>query len=848
MRAFIILLLSCLVAIADNNLIPNSSFECGTENWMTYGSCCSSAFGNDTTTSGLLSTTNKIHGNYSLRAPRTRLYSQPIYLIAGSYMETFYMMSDSASTITNVICATDFTSILTNGCRHPTINTTTSWMRYTNEITVSSNGYYALFWYKTSPGPLSWIDCIQLETGTVATAWAPMAQVEIGLGTTNIHHMLRPGNPNYIQALAWNEGGAVGMTSIVQMTGFDNSNFLTTVVSTNSLPGGATTINVSLIKTGYVKATIYQPTLNNSWNELIFSVLPHPPTTVRGTNGVIGTHPSYGFDALISAAEAGYTDARSLSPSACCRWSTEQPNGTGPFTFDPYCTVFLNSNLLPALITLSPGLDNVWPTAATNAAGDPDTNAWYVYCYTNAFRYSPAPSNCVEYEIGNEWQGIAPFFSGSVSNTARFNVVGAQAVRAACPTCTIVVMSGENDAVRGLQIWTNMTNMTLGDVSMFNVISTHNYPDNAGINNPNGPDEDLNVIRSVLPWMQNLGHQGIPLWNSEMGNQGGKGGVLGPMMMYSTSYAIYGDLIPEAGRDWLGGQRKVVAVDRESKQVLRTLGVGYKKIFAYFGQEVDSDFWGSGYAAGSWEINGALKNGAVAALIGANQFARHSGLGRITNQTTLFLETYVFTNQLGTVLATWHSTNATVDMTFTNGHFSVWDVMGNPIKTNSLTLQVDRNPQYMVSGDMTMNQMITNFMFASVANASDVTGPAVSVDISPIGVVTNGSYIFKWTVVDRNLQAWSIGSMIDWYPDNTNNRSYIKFKESDPWVYYGETNFAVVPLTIDSQKNLFVKGLDYYNNFTTNIGPAFGILDIPSHPTQFNVSGTVTVGTITIAP
>ncbi len=237
-------------------------------------------------------------------------------------------------------------------------------------------------------------------------------------------------------------------------------------------------------------------------------------------------------------------------------------------------------------------------------------------------------------------------------------------------------------------------------------------------------------------------------------------------------------------------------------------------------------------------------------MIAARHFARGPGQGRATNQTMLTLEAYVFTNQLGTVIPVWCSSNTEWTVTFTNGHFGVCDVMGNPLGTNSLTWRVGRTPIVLVSGDLTRDQMVTNFMFASVTGPlTDTKGPSVSIDISPSGVVTNGTYVFKWTMVDRNKQVWSIPASPPTYsPDNTNNRSYIKFRESDPWVYYGETNFAVLPITIDNQKNLFVKALDFFNNETTNIGPAFGMFDVVTPPPDpstngvtINVNGTLNV-------
>ncbi len=853
-RAWLLLLLLVCANVwtargATPNLLPNSSIECGTETTFTHGSCCAAEFGNDTAPAGLLSPTNTIHGNYSLRAPRTRFYYPVPYLLAGTYTETFWMMSDTAGTaIKTLLCATDFTSLLTNGCSNPNITVGTSGAWFTNQITILSNGYYSLFWYEQSPTPLVWIDAIQLQTGTVASAYAPMAPIEVGLTTTNLHHMLRPANPQYIQLKCWNDGSTAGMTSIVEVFDFANSNIQTTVVSTNALPSGATTINVSISHTGSLRATVYQPNVNNSRSELLFSVLPHAPTTVRGTNGVIGTHSSYGFDAKISAAEAGYTDDRSLSPAKCTRWSNQQPNGTGPFTFDPYCVPFFNSNYLETLFVLSPGLDNTWPAAATNAAGYPDTNAFAIYCGTNAAHFSPAPSNAMAFEIGNEWQGITNTFVGvtaffqSASNTAAFQLAGARAVRANCAACTIVIGAGENDSIRGYSIWTNLVAMTnaTGELTLLGCKwSAHLYPSNKGSDNPNSPDEDLGHVNSVQPWVQALGSV-LPLWNTEMGNQSGKGGWLGPMMMtdddtvgHGGAFATHGTLVPEAGRDWLGGQRKIVAVDRESKQVFRTLGCGLRKVFCYFGQETDSDYWSNdAFGAGCWEPNGALKGGSVAALIAARHFARYPGLGRVTNQTMLTLEAYLFTNQLGTVLATWCSSNTDWTMTFTNGHFGLWDVNANGMGTNLSSIRVGRTPVILVSGDMTRDQMVTNFMFATVTGPlTDTTGPSISMDISPIGVVTNGTYVFKWTVVDRNKQAWSIpASPATYSPDNTNNRSRIKFYQNDTWRDYGETNFAVVSLTVNTQMNLFVEGKDFYNNVTTNIGPRFGMMEPASVP------------------
>lgn len=811
------------------NLISNSSFEVGSEGWIAYGSFDGANYGSERSTPDRLTATNSVHGSNSIMW-RTRLFSPPMYLTNGPYVLTWSGMA-SAST------AVDFDLVNINYQLDPTPSVTlgTSWARYTNTFTVVSNGLYSVKWFRAvDASPTTWLDAVQLQPGSTASAYAPKHVIEFGLATTNIHHILNVASPNHFQLKAWNNGASAPAGAAVQVYDYANTNIMAlTTISTNALAAGPTTINVALPnKSGWMRTMLYQTNVNDSWDEMAFFVRPYDVTTTRNTNGLIGTHTQFGSNSVKMAKEAGYHFTRDLSPALCVRWPLLQPT-SGAFDWDgplgangDVCIQEFAANGLVPWLVLTPGAnDGEWNTWATNANGSASINAYSNYCFQVADRYSDTPSNCFYYEIGNEWHNILTptDFSGDIvgaglasSNRARFLVAGAQAIRAACASCTIIGISG--DALYERTAAT-ITNFTAPEFALFDIFSTHQYPLNGGADNPNLAENDLASSRSALLFMQAITNKVIV--NSENGNQGNKGGMLGPLALEEPIYWTFGTNNPEAVRDWGMGQRKIATVGREARQIIRSLGVGMRLSINYTGEDVDDDIWVGNYIAIANEFSGAQRQGSVAQLIAANRFIKNPGLGRPTNVfSTAGIEAYLFTNDLGTVAGMWSADYVERTITPTNSSFGLFDVMGNSLGTNLATFRIGQIPVFLVSGTLSAAQLKATIEQASIATVTDLMGPSISIDASPIGTITAGlTNFFKWTLTDWNKQVWSIGSYGN---DHTNNLSRVKFQSADAWINVGQSNHYWKAFTSGTY-NLIVEGKDFYNNTNVVTGPAFTI-------------------------
>lgn len=821
------------VFIPQTNFVPNSSFELGaSRGWISFGNSTPNK-GNVSSTSGFVVTNDSVHGSNCMSWV-TRLISRPMYLTNGNYTLTYSMKGTNAFTASWTIILEDF--------RAPgvtPISITTSWQRYTNAWVCPSNGYYAIKFYEVN-GVMGYVDAIQLERGTTATPYAPSSQVEFGLTTTDIHNSLYLGDTKQFQVRWWNDSTAQVVSASYTLYDMFYSNAVTAAVSTNALLPGATTVNVPVTRSGWMRIMAHQPALNDSWDELTMSVFPYATSTAFNTNGLLGTHPEWGPYSLQRERRLGYTIGRDLSPGMVVRWTGIQPV-TGPFIWTPGTysagdqgvSSYTTNGLVP-LLCLTPGDDRVWPSwAVTNmGAGVVCSILDYSnYCYAVAARYSPAPSNCFYYEIGNEWHNLVPpacptdflgtpdpasiGYSLAASNRARFIIAGAQAVKAVNANLTVLGIAGENIASRALATWNFMT---ANERTNINVISAHLYPLNQGSVQPNLAEDDIAVSQSSLAWKILFGGVGKPYWVSEMGSQGQNGGYRGNVVLNDWGFRPYGTISPvEAGRNWKL-DRQIVSVDRECRQFIRLFGNGFSKVFLYTSRGFDDVNFGVDYKAGNAEFSGSPKVASVGTLVAVNHFIRNPGLGRITNSAvTNLIEAYYFTNQLGTTVGIWSADNLERTLTVSDARIGVFDIMGNQLQTNSATFRIGRTPEFLVSGTITTSGFRSIIENALVATVTDTQGPNITIDVSPVGAVPVGTTnFFKWSVLDRNMQPWSIGTFS---PHHTNILSRIKFAAADPWIDVGQSNHFYKAFSVTGTNKIYVEGKDFYNNRTTNSGP-----------------------------
>lgn len=817
------------VFIAQTNYVPNSSFELGaSRGWISYGNSAANK-GNVSSTSGFVVSNDSVHGSNCMSWV-TRLISRPMYLSNGNYTLTYSMKGTNAFTAfwTNVSDNFEAPGVVP-------ISVTTSWQRYTNAWVCPSNGYYAIKFYEVN-GVMGKVDAVQLERTTTATPYAPSSPVEFGLTTTDIHNSLYTGDTKQFQVKWWNDSTA--QVAVASYTLYDMwySNVVTAAVSSASLAPGPTTVNVPVTRSGWMRIMAHQPTLNDSWDELTMSVFPYATSTSFNTNGLLGTHPEWGPYSLQRERRLGYTMGRDLSPGIIVRWSLIQP-APGPFLWtatsaDAAVSSYTTNGLVP-LLCLTPGDDFIWPSwAVTNmGAGVVASILDYSnYCWAVANRYSPAPSNCWYYEIGNEPHNLKPpgcptDFEGGVagtlsyslaaSNRARFMIAGAQAVKAVNPNLTVLGIAGENIASRA---WATWTNTTVDERTNINVISAHLYPLNQGSVQPNLAEDDIGVSQSSLAWKILFGGVGKPYWVTEMGAQGQNGGYRGGVVLNAWGFQPYGVMNPEAGRNWKL-DRQIVSVDRECRQFIRLFGNGFSKVLNYTSRGFDDVNFGPNYKAGNAEFSGSPKVASVGTLIAANHFIRNPGLGRITNSAIgNAVEAYYFTNQLGTTVGIWSADNIERTFTVSDARIGVFDIMGNPIQTNSAVFRIGRTPEFVVSGTITTAGLRSIIENALVATVTDTQGPNITIDASPIGAIPVGSTnFFKWSPLDRNMQPWSIGSFS---PHHTNILSRIKFSAADSWIDVGQSNHFYKAFSVVGATNrIFVEAKDFYNNTNVVAGP-----------------------------
>lgn len=144
-----------------SNLVPNSSFESGATNWQVFGTSA-------------IDTVQPVgfHGTWAfLLRTGTSLQSGPIALNAGRY--TFSLHGKVLTGLQGPYHAGIIASPLQddNAFGHLAGSFSNAWSRNVLSFVAPSNGTYHVKFINVQPD--LWIDAVQLETGTVATAYQP---------------------------------------------------------------------------------------------------------------------------------------------------------------------------------------------------------------------------------------------------------------------------------------------------------------------------------------------------------------------------------------------------------------------------------------------------------------------------------------------------------------------------------------------------------------------------------------------------------------------------------------------------------------------------------------------------
>ena len=361
------------------NLVPNSSFECGTAGWRSITRLRGWA-GNLDRLLGELAAGDAPHGGHSLKVsvdplttptyffdyfePQQDPVRMPLAANVGwipvekgaTYTLSAYLKADQPGV--PAVLAVYFG----DDPAAKNITITDQWQRYSFSLPARGDACFVALGpdLRNSglPRASAWIDGVQFEKGAEATPYAPADSLEVGVELQKDSPILPAGQPVSLAAIAYNDTGAAASARITtQISDFDD----------HSTPGPQLTLDVgphisasAILPTGLAKLGFYRVRVHTEAGDRIRDtrlrlavIQPY-----HGKDSFWGMNHAYPWDELIKEVrEAGILWMRDWS----LKWQTVQPQ-KGPFTFrqiDP---------LIDRPIALGEKMDLLLPFPSSNWA------------------------------------------------------------------------------------------------------------------------------------------------------------------------------------------------------------------------------------------------------------------------------------------------------------------------------------------------------------------------------------------------------------------------------------------------------------------------------------------------
>lgn len=796
-----------LTDIKPGNMILNSSFELGFTKGWSYGRDTAGANRGVWMDDAITTTTNSGSGSYCVSISDSKARYNvftPVFRFRGNtnefrwYTLTFSAKGNGSRTLTGLVVPVipSVAGLPYSNSIAMTFGTPgTTWVRYTNRfaasLSPSPETYISIQHIGTHPEEIQ-IDQVQLEEGTNASPWAPMYQVEFALRTRKNGGMFLGNETPRLELVAYNFGSPTYATILTEVFGHDNS-LITNIVTSVPVPsGGSTNFVYPPTQIGIYRAVSRVQGRGGIEDETSWTVAGwHPSALGSITNSLFRTH-GMSYPSTVESNQVwGVPQTRVMSVVQATYWPRIQPtSNTWNWVESDAAVARMRTNavLLGALGDLKgePSWAFVGKAVFTNSLGE--------FVRTIVARYP----EIVDWETDNEPYSLGYYTSAQVANMMTVEVA---AIKASNPSARIWAGGGYDSTNNLGLVWALLDATTKSNIYG---ISCHLYS-----NPPNANDTDFDIRPSQFQkFASDIGKE---LINSESGIwTWGHRRTPGGYMTRGTY--IYPWLFSEA---W--DRTPYQAPSTLMRQVLRNVGRG----IAFY--QYDNRAWPRGWHRPDTQSylldpdDSLTSNGSVY-FFGASLLGRGVSLGQITN--TLGgtnLEAYAFLgNQGQSVLVAWPRVMHTnFLLTLPNTSFGQLDAYGRQISSNSGSVTLGRNPVYMVSTALSTNDLITNYVAATVTSVADTTAPIVQIDIQPSGFIDQYPLFWKWVAIDER---WINAAA---YPDSVVTRYRINgYSDWSDWNmkrrYLLETNLPAGQFTFEVQtKDRF--------GLTTNtaIGPPF---------------------------
>lgn len=692
--------------VVKGNLLPNSSFEGGISRfWRVISSPVAGSPPRTYTLQDCLETNDAVHGQQSVKIGTTTdssvymLESNPV-LCHSNRIHSFSVWAKSSTGNSRVTLRVNSMYTAPVSGATPTFETNmsttvdTSWTRVglTNIfLPWYPNGQYYLVVETRQDAPglgsvaFTSIDAVQLEEGGM-TAYAPMYPFDAGPTLSERTQILHTNDAPTVKIRAYNDSNG-SLTKQVAYTIYNWTNGIALAGSTNLVVSSSNfnsaSIAVPVTQKGHFRMTT-SITNQATDDELTWVVVAPPATTAVDTNSYFGVHINDDTNAMWRAQRLGAKWLRRFSVGRA-RWS-EVELTEGVFTWP----VFSDSTTFGITPMLNLGEDTpTWVSPLSN-----NTNYYSNFVWNAVVHYSNTISS---FEIWNEPdqdQGEVP----NMNHYTELLRIGSHAVKTACPKCQVVGGGGVATYTMVTNVWALLGTAT----NRVDVMSVHTYPPNEA----NGA--------ALQAFTQ------TPIWNTESGTTDKGGYTFVNVPFRSAGTYVIGWKTVDTMYDTLVGN-----VSDQSRNLITTMGYGYKKSFYYDASQRNIEVYDFTSRQFSWLDYDDSIRAKGAALAGIYRL-----LDKSTGQGSLMfsnLPCYAFVSANFTpVVAVWANSNMTAVLsTDVNAEdLLVHDVMGNISTLPTRTLHFGRMPIMVENiGSVTLAQMCAGFSNAVVTPRADTTPP-----------------------------------------------------------------------------------------------------------------------------
>lgn len=700
-----------------------------------------------------------------------------------------------------------------------------TWRRYSRTFNLdhTPSRYYELWGFHVAQAYV-FLDDFQLEEGLEPRDYAPMYPAEFRLIGENIPAVYDLDDTIQFGVLTFNTGPPFTRT-----IHWDEYDLFTKKLATNSVsfevPTGSSTNwypIVSQSQRGTVRIAARAVDMPAHWQELIVHRVP-----LADTNAPLNTNSWINFHGEPDLAQGLFNRQilgdinRTLSPADMFRWTNIEPQ-EGVFTWTTADTIINTMTNTLILASIQAEDRRWWPDwAMTN--NFPREDRWSNYVYQVVNRYK---DKVWAWEAPNEPHSSGLVFAANPTRWAKLMGIFVDAARAADPDAYIVGWGGAANPDQWQQDGWNL--LTPEQRAKFDVFSVHNYAEVEYQGYWNRHNSRLGKIEAFYT-LTNLVK--LPMWNTEAGTFS--------FGSYQSKWPMWHDYAayrPHRVYDNLYRGTFPDALFRAFITAIRHVGRG-TKYFHYSSRltYAPSDMTSQDSIS---ELDDTLKPyGAVLAWM--RHFLDHgTPHGILTNSNAgVWTECYSWEqgNTGNAMLVVFNRDPTNKVFTFSTDAFGVVDALGNEIQTNSATLQLGRRPVYILSSELSVEQLSEAFLSATVSIIPDTEAPYASFGIVPHGQMGDGPYEARWTSCD---DIWASDYQ---YPDGLTTRWRVDGKQWTEWS-------SAVDGRVDSlgpgiyQWELEVK--DLAGNVRHVTGPYFTVGTLGK---RMRVNGTVNAANIILA-